>query len=80
MITNPAFVRHSLDVGVPAVSYTSAGATFAFWSQHISDAAAVVTALVAVFGLLLNIWYKLREDRRAEARLQMQVRSEKHKQ
>ena len=57
-----------------SAGWTSAGVTFTLWGLRVSDMATLITAAVAVFGLGLQIWFKVREDRRAQRLFEEEIR------
>lgn len=56
----------AIDQGAVGAMYGGAGTAFAVWGLQLSDWAAIVSAAVALLGLVVHIWATWRKDRRAE--------------
>lgn len=57
---------HQIDIGSKAATYGGAATSMTMWGLQISEIAAIVGALVAVLGLVVQIAYTVRKDRRAQ--------------
>lgn len=55
-----------IDTAAQTAMYGGAGGGIVVWGLQLSDLAAIVSALVAVVGLLVHIWASVKRDRRAE--------------
>lgn len=57
--------HNAIEQSAAPVTYGAVTSTFVFWGLQISDVAAIVSAVVAVLGLLVHIWALVRKERRA---------------
>lgn len=55
-----------IDMGAQSAMYGGAGAALTVWGLQLSEWAAIVSAAVAVLGLIVHFWYTLQKNRRAE--------------
>lgn len=57
--------------------YGGTAATITVWGLGLPEVAAIVTALVALLGAAVNLWYVLQKNRRAEEahRAEMEILS-----
>ena len=55
--------------------YGGTVATITVWGMGLPEIAAVVTAIVALLGAAVNLWYVINKNRRAEEahRLEMEI-------
>lgn len=56
----------TVDIGAQGAMYGGAGTAITVWGLQLSDWAAIISAAVAVLGLIVHIWATWRKDRRAE--------------
>lgn len=49
-----------------AAMYGGTGTTMVIMGLNLSEFAAIVTAIVAVIGAVVNVWYVLQKNRRAQ--------------
>jgi hypothetical protein len=58
---------------IDAAQFGGSASAIVLWGLSISDIAAIVGAVVAVGGFVVNIIYKRREDRRAAELLRAKI-------
>lgn len=55
-----------VDLGAQSAMYGGAGSAITVWGLQLSEIAAILSALVAVLGFAVHVWYTLQRNRRAE--------------
>ena len=63
-----------VDTPAQVAMYGGSASAITVWGLQLSELAAIISALVAVIGLIVHIWATMRKDRRAEEahRLEME--------
>jgi hypothetical protein len=56
----------TVDIGAQSAMYGGSTGSLLLWGLQINDLAAIVAALVAVAGLVVNVWYTLQKNSRAQ--------------
>lgn len=55
-----------IDPGAQVAMYGGAGTAITVWGLQLSEWAAIVSAAVAVVGLIVHVWATIRKDGRAQ--------------
>ena len=55
-----------IDKGAQVTTFAGSAVSITVWGLDISDLGVIVSATVAVCGLVVHVWYTLRKDRRAQ--------------